>query len=60
VQDTHLLVLIPSTVNGSAFTLDLLGELIQTPSGGGHSTQYFLYDDEVQQSLGEEYPISSY
>jgi hypothetical protein len=47
-------------VNGSAFTLDLLGELIQTPSGGGHSTQYFLYDDEVQQSLGEEYPISSY
>jgi hypothetical protein len=60
VQDTHLLVLIPSTVNGSAFTLDLLGELIQTPHRGGHSTQYFLYDDEVQQSLGEAYPISSY
>ena len=60
VKDTHLLVLIPSTVAGAAFTLNLLEELTQNPRGGGHSTQYFLYDDEVQRSLGEEYPSSSY
>nr|MCU0318401.1 hypothetical protein [Amoebophilaceae bacterium] len=46
VKDTHLLILIPSTVDGKAFTLDLLGELIQNPRGDGHRTQYFLYDDE--------------
>ena len=60
VRDTHLLVLIPSTVGGKAFTLDLLGDLIQNPRSGGHRTQYFLYDDEVQQSLGDAYSSSSY
>jgi hypothetical protein len=60
VKDTHLLVLIPSTVDGKAFTLDLLGELIQRPRGGGHCTQYFLYDDEVQRSSGDVYSSSSY
>jgi hypothetical protein len=60
VKDTHLLVLIPSTVDGKAFTLDLLGELVQNPRVCGHSTRYFLYDDEVQQSLGDAYPCSSY
>ena len=60
VKDTHLLVLIPSTVSGKAFTLDLLGELVQHPRGGGHGTQYFLYDDEVQRSLGSAYSSSSY
>jgi hypothetical protein len=35
VRDTHLLVLIPATVNGEPFTLNLLGELIQRPSNGG-------------------------
>jgi hypothetical protein len=60
VKDTHLLVLIPSTVAGKAFTLDLLEDLIQSPRGDGHNTQYFLYDEEVQRSLGDEYPSSSY
>ena len=60
VKDTHLLVLIPSTVDGEAFTLDLLGELVQKPRGGGHSTQYFLYDDEVQRSSGDVYSSTSY
>jgi hypothetical protein len=60
VRDTHLLVLIPSTVDGKAFTLDLLGELIRNPRGGGHSAQYFLYDDEVQQLSGDAYSSSSY
>jgi hypothetical protein len=60
VKDTHLLVLIPSTVDGKAFTLDLLGELIQDPRGYGHRTQYFLYEDEVQRSSRDAYASSSY
>lgn len=60
VKDTHLLVLMPSTVDGKAFTLDLLEELIRTPRGGGHRTQYFLYDDEMQPSSRDAYASSSY
>jgi hypothetical protein len=60
VKDTHLLVLIPSTVAGKAFTLDLLEELTQDPRENGHRTQYFLYDDAVQQSSGDVYSSSSY
>ncbi len=60
VRDTHLLVLIPSTVDGKAFTLDLLEELVQNPRGDSYSTQYFLYDDEVQQSSGDAYSSSAY
>ena len=60
VKDTHLLVLMPSTVDGKAFTLDLLEELTYNSRGGGHSTQYFLYDDEVQRSSGDVYSSSSY
>jgi hypothetical protein len=60
VKDTHLLVLIPSTVDGEAFNLNLLEELAKHPSEDGHCTQYFLYDDEVQRSSGDAYPISSY
>jgi hypothetical protein len=60
VKDTHLLVLIPSTVDGEAFTLDLLEDLAKYPSEDGHYTQYFLYDDEVQRSSGDVYSSSSY
>jgi hypothetical protein len=60
VQDTHLLVLIPSTVDGEAFTLDLLEELVQNPHREGHHTQYFLYDDEVQRSSGAVYSSIAY
>ena len=60
VKDTHLLVLIPATVNGKAFTLNLLRRLVKKNRGCGHSARYFLYDDEVQHSLGDEYPSSSY
>ena len=60
VKDTHLLVLMPSTVGGEAFTLDLLEDLIQNPRWGGYSTRYFLYDDAVQQSSGDVYSSNSY
>jgi len=40
VQETHMLVLVPATVNGKPLTPNSLGELIKTPRGGGHATQY--------------------
>lgn len=40
VEDTHLLVLIPKTVDGRALTLETLGELIEKPKGGGHLEKY--------------------
>ena len=39
IGETHLLVLIPETVNGEALTFNRLGELIKCPKQG-HSTQY--------------------
>ena len=34
VRDTHMLTLIPATVDGKPFTLDLLSQLIQNPKAG--------------------------
>jgi hypothetical protein len=39
VQDTHLLVLIPQTVNGAPFTLNMLRDLVKAPQRGGIPTQ---------------------
>ncbi|MFM2428238.1 MAG: hypothetical protein RL012_122 [Bacteroidota bacterium] len=61
VKDTHLLVLVPATVDGRPFTLDLLGKLIQNPKGGGRKTEYRNYDGgTVQKELGAKSPGSSY
>jgi NLR family CARD domain-containing protein 3 len=60
VKDTHLLVLVPATVDGRPFTLNLLGGLIKTPQGGGSKTEYGYYDSAVQKELGTRSPRSSY
>ena len=60
VRDTHLLVLIPSTVADKPFSLNLLGELIKSPKGGGHSTKYSFYDSDIQRVLGDQSPEHSY
>jgi hypothetical protein len=61
VKDTHLLVLVPATVDGIPFTLDLLGELIKSPKGSGSKTQYRYYDGgTVQKELGAKSPGGSY
>jgi hypothetical protein len=60
VKDTHLLVLIPSTVSGKPFTLDLFGELVKRPKGGGRSTKYRFYDSDIQAVLGTRSPGGSY
>jgi hypothetical protein len=60
VKDTHLLVLIPATVGGVPFTLNLLGELIQHPKNGGHRTKYSYYSERVKAQIGEQSPPRSY
>jgi hypothetical protein len=60
VKDTHLLVLIPATVGGVPLTLNLLGELIQHPSHGGHRTEYRYYHGRVKSQIGKESPPRSY
>ena len=60
VKDTHFLVLIPATVGGVPFTLNQLGELVQRPSHGGHSTKYSYYSDLVKAQIGEQSPPCSY
>ena len=54
IKETHLLVLIPSTVDNKAFTLNLLDELMQSPKRGGQSTRYCHYDNDVKLMLGEQ------
>src|SRR5262249_24838848 len=39
IEDTHMLVLIPETVNGMPFDLTTLGKLVQAPKEG-HATQF--------------------
>jgi hypothetical protein len=60
VRDTHLLVLIPATVDGVPFTLNLLRRLIQCPKNGGHKTQYRSYESDVREQLGATSPAASY
>ena len=51
VRDTHLLVLIPNTVDGRPFHLNSLSELIKRPKTG-HKTEYDYYSDYVKDELG--------
>jgi hypothetical protein len=60
VGHTHLLVLIPATVDGAPFTLNLLGELIRRPRNGGNETKYRYYSNIVKAQLGEASPDRSY
>jgi hypothetical protein len=60
VRDTHLLVLIPATVGGVPFTLNLLGELIQHPKHGGYRTQYHPYGEQTKAQIGAASPPRSY
>jgi hypothetical protein len=60
VRDTHLLVLIPATVAGRPFSLNLLGELIRHPKGGGHPAEYDDYDSDLHEQFGTKSPGHSY
>ena len=60
IEETHLLVLIPQTVNGRPLTLSTLQELIQHPKGGGSVTQYRNYNDHVRKEHGDQPVPRSY
>jgi hypothetical protein len=60
VKDTHLLVLIPVSVAGKPFSLNLLGDLIKRSKGGGYSTKYRGYDSDVREQFGSQLPVRSY
>ena len=56
VKETHLLVLIPNTINGKPFTMNYLGELIQNLESG-HSTKYGYYYNGAKEAVGDKsYP----
>ena len=57
IEETHMLVLIPQTVNGRPLTLNTLQELIQSPQGGGHATKYSGYYELAQKEIGSQ-PVS--
>lgn len=59
VEETHLLVLIPSAVNGKAFTIGTLGEMIKNPKTG-HPTKYYNYDNTAVKELKDQGISSSY
>ena len=40
IEQTHMLVLIPETVNGKPLTLQYLGELVKNPKSNGNSTHF--------------------
>ena len=59
VKDTHLLTLIPTSVNGHPLTFDYLEELVKHPRGGGHATKYYNHPDlvkNVKQELSGKSP----
>jgi hypothetical protein len=60
VKDTHLLVLMPATVDGKSFTLNLLRELIQRPKSDGHKMKYRYYGSGVKEQLGAASSAASY
>ena len=60
LKETHLLVLIPSHVAGRPLTLNYLGELIKSPQGEGHGTQYRGYWSKAREAIGRQSPGRSY
>ena len=60
VGETHLLVLIPKTVDGQPFTLNSLGKLIKSPKSGGYATKYRAYTTPVTTMCGKKSVSESY
>ena len=60
VEETHLLVLIPKTVNGQKYSLNLLQDLAKRPQGGGHALKTFRYYSTVGKEMGNNGIQGSY
>ena len=53
IEETHLLILIPKSVDGVSLTLNRIQELIQSPKGGGYATNYKRYSEYEKKDLGD-------
>lgn len=53
VAETHFLVLVPKTVNGKEYSINLLGELVRNPLEG-FSTGYDRYWPQAKKLLGKQ------
>jgi len=53
VFETHMLVLVPKTIDGKPLTLNKLGELVKKPKNGGYATQYRYIWDEITKKHGD-------
>ncbi|WP_194848190.1 DUF294 nucleotidyltransferase-like domain-containing protein [Candidatus Neptunochlamydia vexilliferae] len=60
LRETHLLTLIPQTVNGTPLTLKTLQTLIEKPKGNGHATKYRYYYPTLKKDLGDKEVPDSY
>jgi hypothetical protein len=58
VEETHLLTLIPKTVNGKPLTLNSLEELMNHPKKG-QATQHRYYWDDIKKEYGSQSPTKS-
>ena len=59
VEETHMLVLIPETVNGKPLNLKTLGELVKKPEEG-HATQYRYILEEIINEHGNQATAKSH
>jgi hypothetical protein len=59
VEETHLLTLIPKTVNGKPLTLNSLEELVKHPKQG-QATQFGHLWDDIKKEYGSQPPPRSY
>jgi hypothetical protein len=55
VRESHLLTLIPATVNGQALTLSKLGELIKSPKKGSSTKYSYFYVGEYDRAVNSSY-----
>ena len=60
IEDTHLLVLIPKTINKKSYTIGLLGEMIKNPQNGGYVTKYHDYNNPSILGLKDKIISESY
>jgi len=52
-KETHILALIPETMNKTELTLNSLNELVQKPKEGGNATKYLKYRKEIKEKYGD-------
>ncbi|WP_194847288.1 putative nucleotidyltransferase substrate binding domain-containing protein [Candidatus Neptunochlamydia vexilliferae] len=60
VKETHLLTLIPQTINGSPLTINTLETIIQKPLVGDNTSKYQNYPTYIKKGLGDQKVPYSY